>query len=196
MARAIAPLLIATLLATPSGPAAAQVRRCELPTGGTVYTDRRCDELGATERRIEAAQPRLRSHRAACPRTLRDLAFEVSASIESQDANRLAGVYHWTGMSSKQAFSVMDRLQTIVDRSLVDLQPVYPGGGDDPYATLVPRRPPVALRVEQVAENGSTPVRTTFGLRKHLGCWWIVQGGGTASPSIASDARAPGARTD
>ena len=27
--------------------------------------------------------------------------------------------------------------------------------------------------LEQTLGNGSTPSRTVFGLRKHLGCWWV-----------------------
>jgi len=44
---------------------------------------------------------------------------------------------------------------------------------DYPGATVVRRRP-VALRVEQTLSNGTTPSRTMFGLRRYMGCWWIV----------------------
>lgn len=183
-ARVIA-LAAASLLAPmlPLQPAAAQVRRCELPTGATVYTDRRCDAIGAVERQQATGRAQLRPHRAGCPRNLRDLAFEVSAAIESRDVNRLASVYHWSGLSTRQGYEVMQRLQAIVDRPLVDLQAVYPGGGDEAdYAPYPPRRAPVALRVEQVSRNGSTPIRATLGLRRHLDCWWVSLGGGAPAP--------------
>jgi hypothetical protein len=197
-------LPLAVLLALPGVAyppvVAAQVRRCQLPTGQTVYTDRRCDSIGGVERAAAAGQPRLRIHRTACARTVRDLYFEVSAALESRDANRLAGVYHWPGMSTRQGYDVMKRLQTLVDRSLVDLQPVYPGADEDSYAS--PARPPVAFRIEQVAANGSTPVRASLGIRRHLGCWWVSLGGhATARPrvhasAVGADAPSPPAAAD
>lgn len=179
MLRAL-PLLLLFALSALARPAVAeaQIRRCQLPTGQTVYTDRRCDTIGAVERAAPSAQPRLRTHRASCARTVRDLYFEVSAALESRDVNRLAGIYHWPGMSTRQGYDVMKRLQTLVDRSLVDLQPVYPGAPDEGYAS--PTRPPVAFRIEQVAANGSTPVRASLAVRRHLDCWWVSLGGGAA----------------
>lgn len=185
------PLLALLALAGSAVPVETQaaVRRCELPDGQTVYTDRRCDAIGAVERRAAAPQAQFRRYRATCARSVRDLYFEVSAALESRDANRLAGVYHWPGMSTRQGYDVMQRLQRIVDRGLVDLQPVYPGG-EDAYASTT--RPPVAFRIEQVAANGSTPVRASLGIRRHLDCWWVTLGGGGAvrapKPAPAADA--------
>lgn len=193
MLRALLLLLALSLIATTASPVVhAQVRRCELPTGQTIYTDRRCEAVGAVERKAAPAQPQLRGHRPMCARNLRDLYFEVSASIESRDVNRLAGVYHWTGMSSRQGYDVMQRLQSIVDRPLVDLQPIYPGA-DDSYA---PGRAPVGFRVEQTSARGSTPVRAVLGLRKHLDCWWITLGGvarPASQPPASDDAPLPDA---
>lgn len=189
--RRVLPLLSLVALAGPAAPVEAQaaVRRCELPDGQTVYTDRRCDAIGAVERRASAPQAQFRRYRATCARSVRDLYFEVSAALESRDANRLAGVYHWPGMSTRQGYDVMQRLQRIVDRGLVDLQPVYPGGGD---AYAPPTRPPVAFRIEQVAANGSTPVRASLGIRRHLDCWWVTLGGAgparAPKPTVAADA--------
>lgn len=192
----VLPLLLAVSLVIPpaSREAVAQVRRCALPDGQTVYTDRRCDAIGAAERPAPTpGQPQLRTHRTACARTLRDLYFEVSAAIESRDANRLAGVYHWPGMSTQQGYDVMRRLQAIVDRPLVDLQPMWPGGGNEAYA---PRQAPIGFRVEQTSANGSTPVRAVLGVRRHVDCWWVTLGGATrpAAPRpqpVAADVDAP-----
>lgn len=188
MPRALPALLALALLLPAGGEASAQVRRCELPDGQTVYTDRRCDAIGATERRTPPpGQAQLRSHRAACPRTLRDLYFEVGAAFESRDVNRLAGVYHWTGMSTRQGYDLMRRLQALVDRPFVDIQPIWPGGDDEAYA---PRRAPVGFRIEQTSANGSTPVRAVLGLRRHLDCWWVTLGAPARAPVAVP--RAPG----
>ncbi|WP_133477326.1 hypothetical protein [Cognatilysobacter segetis] len=187
MLRRLFPLLALLPLATPS-PVSAQVRRCVLDDGTTVFTDQRCDVIGATERPTSGASTaQLRSYRPACPRTLRDLAFEVSSAVESHDVNRLAGVYLWTGMGTHAGYALMDRLQAVVDRPLVDVQPIWPGVDDEPYPTTVPTRPPVGLRLEQTSKRGSTPVRTVFALRKQLDCWWIVEGGARRAPAPSSE---------
>lgn len=185
-------LLVLTLLAAlPWAAAHADVRRCVLPDGTTVFTDQRCDAIGAQPGIPSApSTPQLRSYRPACPRTLRDLAFEVSASVESHDVNRLAGVYLWSGYGTREGYALMDRLQAIVDRPLVDLQPVYPDGAT--YAAIDRPRPPVALRLQQTSAHGSTPMHAVFGVRRYLDCWWIVEGGGRrATPAAAPDAAAP-----
>lgn len=156
----------------------AQVRRCVLPNGATLYTDRRCDDVGA----VEQAAPPARSggaalHRTGCSRTLQDLQFEVTMAITTNDANRLAGVYHWAGMSSAQAYAVVPRLAAIVQRPLVDVMPVMPrapdGSDGDYYPQTTVRQSPIALRIEQTLSNGSTPARAVFGLHRYFGCWWL-----------------------
>ncbi|HEY4583831.1 MAG TPA: hypothetical protein VIG88_13375 [Lysobacter sp.] len=183
------PALIALLAFSAGLPAQAEVRRCALPDGTTVYTDRRCDAIGGQPRAMPADTVQLRSHRAACARTLRDLAYEVRAAVDSQDVNRLAGVYLWSGIGTRQGYALMDRLKVIVDRPLVDLQPVYSDTGADPYyPTTVTLRPPVGLRLEQTSIRGGTPLQAVFGLRKHLGCWWIVEGGTRRATAPAAEA--------
>ena len=158
-------------------PAAAEIRRCERADGTSVYTDRACADLGAVER-----PPALPSAGAAparpagCARSVQDLAWEVSAAIEAHDANRLAGVYHWVGMSAGDARAVMARLEEISARPLVDVVPVStpdaaPAAGTAaaPYQATAP----IGLRVEQTLANGTTPATARFGLQRHFGCIWI-----------------------
>jgi hypothetical protein len=156
----------------------AQVRHCTAPDGTSVFTDRRCADIGASERlpRTQGQARNLRLYRRGCSRNLQDLVYEMTTAIDARDANRLAGVYHWVGASSRGANSVMQRLQAIVDRPLVDIVPVVPGSEDDGYypSTIPARQVPVALRVEQTLRNGSTPSRTVFALRRHFDCWWIT----------------------
>ena len=111
-----------------------------------------------------------------CARNLLDLVYELTAAMDSHDVNRVAGLYHWVGMSSSGAVSVMDRLDMIAQRPLVDIVPVYPAsaqGEGDYYPQATVRRAPIGLRLEQTLSNGSTPSRTMLGLRRYLGCWWV-----------------------
>lgn len=160
-------LLIALV---PASDAAAQVRRCVTDAGQVIYTDRRCESLGALER-AAPERPAMRStHRMGCARTLRDLVFEITEAINARDPNRLAAYYHWAGMSHARAYATLGRLDAIAQRPLVDIVPLLPGDVSDADAW---RRAPTGLRLEQTQRNGITPARAVFGLQRHLGCWWL-----------------------
>ncbi|MFC3550908.1 hypothetical protein ACFOLC_07735 [Lysobacter cavernae] len=182
-------LLVLSLALAGAPPGYAQVHRCTGADGNEVFTDRQCTDIGGVEQLSRApAVAGARAARGGCARNLQDLMFEMTSAIDARDANRLAGVYHWTGMSGSGAYAVLTRLDALVQRPLVDIVPVLPdvaaaAAGDagvdapaidgDYYPQASVRQSPVALRVEQTLANGSTPSRTVFGLQKHFGCWWI-----------------------
>lgn len=176
----------------------ADVRRCVTASGQTVFTDRKCDEIGAVERlRRDDPAGGARVHRGiGCARTLQDLVFEMTTAIDGRDANRLAAVYHWPGTSADTGYRIWTRLDAIANRPLVDIVPVMPASRPPPepvtdtdsdtsapvreapvdadlYPQTTVRRNPVALRVEQTLGNGATPSRTVFGLTHYFGCWWV-----------------------
>lgn len=101
---------------------ASQLNRCAGPGGGIIYTDRRCDTIGARERLPRGAiagAPGLRL--GGCARNLRDLVYEITAAIDNHDVNRLGAVYHWIGQNAQSGDRTLDHLQTIADRPLVDI---------------------------------------------------------------------------
>ncbi len=173
-------------------PAHAQVRRCVKADGAVVFTDHQCSELGAEERAPPhapqaAAGSNSRAYR-GCSRTVQDLIFEMTTAFDTHDVNRLAGVYHWAGMAGSTAYTILARLDAMVQRPLVDVVPVMPrsvaqGENEEGLGTFdedghyTPqtsvRSTPVAVRVEQTLANSITPSQTVFGLRRHLGCWWV-----------------------
>lgn len=200
----LAAVAIALLLPAPAG---AQVRRCTTPDGGTVYTDRNCATLGAVETRpatdAAGAPGAALRYRGGCSRRLQDLVFEVTSAIDARDTNWLARSYHWAGMGHRNGYAVLDRLDAIAHRPLLNVTALRPAqtvvvpapgsagatpAGPAPLSALVtgtatgtmappsappaPRRP-VALRIDQVLSDGVTPSTTTFGLRRHMDCWWI-----------------------
>lgn len=189
-------LVLATLMcacALVPVPASPQVRRCTAADGSLVFTDRKCEDLGAQERLpppaeggsiLDGLRP---TARFSCQRNVQDLSYALGSALQSGDANQVAGLYDWAGMSSSTAYRVMDRLDLIARRQVVDVQPVYAGGtneygdaivqfdADGRVVPVAPQRPRLmGLRVEQTLANGSTPSRTTFGLRQRMGCWWIT----------------------
>lgn len=205
MSSRIAALLLLAMLAWWSWPrdADAQIRRCTTPSGDTLYTDKDCAAIGAVER-VPRGTPSAGlggTRRVGCARTLRDLTHEVTMAIDARDVNRLGAVYHWVGMDAGSGDRVLDRLQVIVDRPLIDIVPVHARRADpaptppdrdnapvgaagaeaaatapDPelYPQTAVRRAPVGLRLVQAIGKSSGNVQTTLGLRRHLDCWWIT----------------------
>ncbi|GAB1408725.1 hypothetical protein MASR1M8_26440 [Thermomonas brevis] len=182
-------LLALAAFAVPPQPAQAQVRRCTASDGALVYTDRKCEDIGAVERPAAAAAVggyRM-YRRPTCARNVNDLAYTLGSALNSADVNQVAALYDFSGMATSDGYRVMDRLQVIASRTLVDVQPMYAGGVNeygydvvefDPDTGAVLAKPAskprlVGLRVEQVLADGHTPSRVVFGLRQRLGCWWV-----------------------
>jgi len=182
-------LLLSLCCLLPLSAAAQGVQRCMTASGETVYTDKRCEDVGAIDR-LPSADASVRAgavYRAGCSRTLSDLVTQINGAIGAGDVNRLASIYLWGGVSNQAANRILDRLEKVVERPLVDIVPVRPSpppildaegriiddNRDHYYPDTQPRRP-VALRLEQTQRNGSTPYSTTFGLRRSYGCFWIT----------------------
>lgn len=115
------------------------LRQCVGPDGVPIFTDRRCEDLGATPQQAPAVAgahtvPGLVRVR-TCARNQDDLLAGVRAALESHDANRLADYYHWTGMGSSEGYRLMERLTTFSARPVVDVQLVHSARPEaDPYA--------------------------------------------------------------
>lgn len=121
--------LIASLLATCALPghvlAQQPLNRCSGPGGNTIYTDRPCEAIGASTRLPRSAIAGAYGlRRGGCARNLQDLVYEITAAIDSHDVNRLGAVYHWVGQNAESGDRILDRLQAIVDRPLVDIMPL------------------------------------------------------------------------
>jgi hypothetical protein len=186
-------LLCARCLPAPASAQAQRVNRCTNAQGQTVFTDRRCDALGATER-MPARTPTVGNtgiYRAGCARRLSELTGQIRDAVSQQDVNRLSSIYLWNNVSNATANQIIGRLESVVQRPLVDIAPVYPasdeeplvatdaapvlGSDGQPLAEVTPRRPrPVGLRLEQTLGSTATPARTVFGLRRQYGCFWIT----------------------
>lgn len=172
LARAIALFCLLALAA----PAAAQVNTCVYPDGAIVYTDQGCATLGA-ERAADGARPRIAvRYRNACARDFTALMIELSTAIEVGDVNQLAAFYQWTGLSTRAGYDIMERLEAIAHRPLVDIVPLYATPQPAPGSLYYPPldgHDPVGVRIEQTLENGTTPSTTTLRLAREAGCWWV-----------------------
>ena len=109
-------------------PQSARVNHCIGDGGDLVYTDKPCTAIGARELADDglARGPFMPAYRNGCIRSLREFAYELSSAIEIGDVNRLAALYRWNGTSTRAGYDVMTRLETIVERPLLQVEPVYP----------------------------------------------------------------------
>ena len=117
--------------------------RCTGPAGNTIYTDRACASIGASDRLPRGtASLAYRQRRGGCARTVQELIYEITTAIDTQDVNRLGAVYHWVGLNAASGDRILDRLQTVVDRPLVDI--VALRAASAPVVADAPIEPPVA----------------------------------------------------
>ena len=201
-------LLLCPLLGQAWLPAPVQaqsIQRCVTADGVTVFTDKPCELAQARPRLAAPAQAptALSSARAGlvaqtgrqCPQRLSELVDEIQLAIQAGDVNRLSALYWWAGQDNDRASRLLERLEAMAARPLVDIAPVYPepataseaatpqwreagsDGGNEAAAPVVvtaPRPPrPYALRIEQVLTNRATPARSILYLRHQYGCFWI-----------------------
>ncbi|QNH22591.1 hypothetical protein HEP73_03539 [Xanthomonas sp. GW] len=128
-----APSSILLLLFLCAAPAAAQkVNRCTGADGATVFSDRRCEDLGAIDRLPPRTAPSAASegasglYRPQCVRRLSELAQQIRTAVDARDVNRLSTLYWWNGVSDESARRILDRLDAITQRPLVAIVPVVP----------------------------------------------------------------------
>ena len=177
-------LLLSLLMATP---AHAVVRRCIGPDGGTIYTDRPCDQFNAREQSPTPSAPGNEAIlgaddtgpvRSDCSRTPDALLFDLRRAIESSNVNALAGLYHWPGTGGRAAVPIMDRLEDLAAEPGASVDLVYPEAAfvvDNPAAYPdLPVENPVGIRITRYVDADSERVpERSLGLRRHAGCWWI-----------------------
>lgn len=172
--RRLTSLLFAVLLLAAGGRAEAQVRRCQGPSGEAIYTDRSCEAVGGTEYRAPA-RPATARATWTCARTVRDLAFEITSAIDNGNPDGLVRLYDWDGVDGDRGYRIAERLAALAERPLIGISAIAPDSAtpDDGQFLTTARRPPVALRLQQVGRDGSSVASTVLGLHKRLGCWWI-----------------------
>ncbi len=180
---------------------AQDLRRCQRADGSVIYTDRQC-ELGQGEMATVipnnvSAKPgvRVMAPPPACSRTANDLLYNVRIAIDSHDVNLLARSYHWPGLGDDQVESVLNRMEVLVQRPLVDIRLLYPESAsipdkvitdadiaydelgsnpDSDFSEAHQTSMPYGLKLQQYASSSSNEILAThFGLRRHFNCWWI-----------------------
>ncbi|CAD0361708.1 hypothetical protein CFBP7900_35750 [Xanthomonas hortorum pv. carotae] len=198
MPRVLLPLLLLFCLGSATRVQAQEIRRCVTPDGQTMFTDRRCEDVGAASRPPPATRTQGNTglYRYGCPRRLSELVSLLQLAVDSRDVNRLSSLYLWSGQSDAAANQVLSRLEAIVQRPLLDIVPMYPqsetptweaeagstataapsldGSAIDAPLPATPSRPrPWGLRLEQNLPSG-TPARSVLRLRRQYNCFWVT----------------------
>jgi hypothetical protein len=170
---------------------AQDVRRCLQSDGTVVVTDGVC-AADATEK-ASVAEPILRTpglpKRAgipappACNAGAVDLQYSVRTAIDMRDINQLAKHYHWPGVTDAQAETLMDRLEKLLLKPVLDIQLLYsqvapePGldyRSPDEVDIELSARTPYGLKITQYQSSANDTLQsTTFRLQRHFNCWWI-----------------------
>lgn len=142
------------------GVAQAQVIRCTTDSGAVVYTDKPCSAIGASDRlpRASAIQG-AGVRRLGCARNVQDLMYEITAAIDQHDINRLGSVYHWVGIGDESGSRILDRLQVIVDRPLVDIVAIRSAPREESYFPDTP--PPAEAATSAAADAGASTGAST-----------------------------------
>jgi len=142
------------------GAAQAQVNRCTTDSGAEIYTDKPCAAIGANDRlprgaAIQGTGPR----RLGCARSVQDLIYEITAAVDQHDINRLGAVYHWVGIGDESGSRILDRLQAIVDRPLVDIVAIRSAPREESYFPDTP--PPAETTSSAAADAGASTSAST-----------------------------------
>jgi hypothetical protein len=110
---------------------------------------------------------------ASCARTPEQLQLLLRGAVSMGDVNRIATAYHWAGMGSAQANSVLSRLESLAkapvtstnyynasigDAALATMSPAVLGGGGAGYLQLV--------------QSGGSQV-TEFEGHRLAGCYFV-----------------------
>lgn len=147
-------------------PAQAQkINRCTNAQGQTVYGDKPCEVMGARARLLPTPRATGSSglYRDSCARRLSEVVTLIQSAADARDPNRLSSIYLWTGLSNAAATRVMDRLDEIVQRPLLDIAPVFPEPAaytpDPPLPFTYAHGTPVdpQQRIEAGSEQASAP---------------------------------------
>lgn len=193
------PCLLLAVLAAPLPAAAQGVQRCMDGSGRTVFTDQRCADIGATARvppsldgAASGAGARPRGPLpGGCPRTAAQLAGELGTALRAGDSNRLAGLYDWSGVRGPAASRVLDQLERIATRPLLDIAPVLAEAAHPAAAMPAPPLPPPHTDAAAPATSGSAATAGREGPARWLPGWMRMTPGGTGETRANAPADTP-----
>ena len=116
-----------------------------------------------------------------CARTPTQLAMDLRGSLGLGDVNRVAESYDWAGLSNRQGQRIMDRLQQLIGRQVVDSRyfdaqitssPFLADAGAAMSADASDARPADA-GILQLTLGGAQASIIDFDVRHYAGCYFV-----------------------
>lgn len=182
--------------------AASAILRCRSADGTLVYTDKACGAFGAkavpisgdllgriyrdearygsddTSATADGPLPPVvrRSARGGCARTPTQLAMDLRGALALGDVNRVAESYHWVGMSSRQGERVLDRLQGLTGKPVLDGH-YFDAQIGDAGAVLASNDNAIggdAGMLQLVLGGGDARSAIDFDVHKYAGCYFVT----------------------
>ncbi|MGQ4661550.1 hypothetical protein [Lysobacter sp. F6437] len=177
------------------------IQRCEAPDGTAIYTDKACAAFGATATPIPGelltrlasdthAGPEAhgvfgnrrapaiarRSAASGCARSTTQLSMDLQGAWALGDVNRIAESYHWVGLDTGQARSIMQRLGRLAGQPLWQAHyfDARIGGGVMQLADASGSTALGDAGVMQLVlgDDGSRQVQD-FEVRRYHGCYFV-----------------------
>lgn len=184
--RSLLPLLMLAGLLCVDAAQAQRVHRCIDADGSPLFSDQPCDSQNAHRRddstllsatsaiKLSARQAAMDARMGYCPAwDFESLQAELEASFQARDVNRMAALYHWPGATRRSSTPVLNEMERLLRRPLMDIAEEEP---DLPYDWQVGDPEPLpVLRLELGgSEAFERPEYTRFGVLRHAGCLWIT----------------------
>jgi hypothetical protein len=116
-----------------------------------------------------------------CARTPTQLAMDLRGSLGLGDVNRVAESYDWAGLSNRQGQRILDRLQQLIGRQVVDSRyfdaqitssPFLADAGAAMSADASDARPADA-GILQLTLGGAQASIIDFDVRHYAGCYFV-----------------------
>jgi len=175
-------ILLALALAACGTLRAATVHRCIGEHGEIAFSGMRCAsgrELGSTDVDSPATTPKPAARGApasaasmspTCPATPDALRDRIAEAFSRRDANTLAGVMRWDGVSGGAANARMRELVDLIERPLMGIDL----GGETIEASLGDEPPPAAtLLTVRTGGLASGESEREFRVTPSDGCYWL-----------------------
>lgn len=177
-------LLLSIALCIRPAHASNGLNRCIGADGTSIFTDRKCEDIGAVQRADPAPVPGntgesySRLSASMCARQPDDLLAGIGNAIGAGDVNQVAAYYHWPGVSAEESITIFKRLQALVDHPLLSIDLQYSQAAGDELSHELPGDAPprraYGVRILQIrSERDPTPIHSVLTLRRNIGCWWV-----------------------
>ena len=123
-----------------------------------------------------------RSPGSGCARTPTQLEMDLRGSLGLGDVNRVAESYDWAGMSNRRAQRIMDRLQQLIGRQVIDSQyfnaqisasPFIADAGAAITADASDAGPGDSGMLQLTLGTGTQASIIDFDVRHYAGCYFV-----------------------